>query len=372
MASGAPSGPSANKTHRSGRSRRLRLQHRRPRSPHPEWLNDAIYDTLPSRIRTFMLDTCILNEFSAPLCDTVRSTDDSGEYIVWLKGSSGRSPPVDRPGRKSLRLPKTPACFPREIGSVGTSDLRPRGGAFGKLPAAWYQKRGELLLAAEYHMASGDTTAGWLLLDRYHSHALESAPSISPQKTSPHLVSRIPQLAGFGLRHRSRISAFRRHSQSYYSNGPFDHIERPLRLAEQAFLARDDKPALGRAHAIRSLVYRYRGSADLAIDEGKHALDNLPTDLNWFRGSALLSQSFGFYLNGDAGSSAQCAAEARSEFVKAHDNRHAAIAETQHIEARYSCKARSSRQRSAVWPFWSCKAMPLTPSGDSPGQFSDS
>ncbi|WP_443613560.1 hypothetical protein, partial [Adlercreutzia sp.] len=40
-----------------------------------EWLNDAIYDTLPSRIRTFMLDTCILNEFSAPpLCDTVRST----------------------------------------------------------------------------------------------------------------------------------------------------------------------------------------------------------------------------------------------------------------------------------------------------------
>ena len=31
-----------------------------------EWLNDAIYDTLPSRIRTFMLDTCILNEFSAP------------------------------------------------------------------------------------------------------------------------------------------------------------------------------------------------------------------------------------------------------------------------------------------------------------------
>ena len=45
-----------------------------------------------------------------------------------------------------------------------------------------------------------------------------------------------------------------------------------------------------------------------------------------------MSQSFGFYLNGDAGSSAQCAAEARSEFVKAHDNRHAAIAETQHIE----------------------------------------
>ncbi len=35
-----------------------------------EWLNDAIYDTLPSRIRTFMLDTCILNEFSAPPCAT--------------------------------------------------------------------------------------------------------------------------------------------------------------------------------------------------------------------------------------------------------------------------------------------------------------
>lgn len=85
MASGAPSGPSANKridpedrddfvSNIGARDRRI-----------TEWLNDAIYDTLPSRIRTFMLDTCILNEFSAPLCDTVRSTDDSGDTSFGLR-----------------------------------------------------------------------------------------------------------------------------------------------------------------------------------------------------------------------------------------------------------------------------------------------
>lgn len=291
-----------------------------------EWLNDAIYDTLPSRIRTFMLDTCILNEFSAPLCDTVRSTDDSGEYIVWLK-DRGLISPVDDQGT-TFAYPKLLRAFLRDQFSR-TSDLAHEKDLWQKA-AAWYQKRGELLLAAEYHMASGDTTAGWLLLDRYHSHALESAPSISPQKTRLTWYREFLSWPDSVLAQEPDLCLSAAFS-SYYSKD-LDHIERPLRLAEQAFLARDDKPALGRAHAIRSLVYRYRGSADLAIDEGKHALDNLPTDLNWFRGSALLSQSFGFYLNGDAGSSAQCAAEARSEFVKAHDNRHAAIAETQHIE----------------------------------------
>ena len=63
MASGAPSGPSANKTQdRDDFVSNIGARDRRI----TEWLNDAIYDTLPSRIRTFMLDTCILNEFSAP------------------------------------------------------------------------------------------------------------------------------------------------------------------------------------------------------------------------------------------------------------------------------------------------------------------
>ena len=126
-----------------------------------EWLNDAIYDTLPSRIRTFMLDTCILNEFSAPLCDTVRSTDDSGEYIVWLK-DRGLISPVDDQGT-TFAYPKLLRAFLRDQFSR-TSDLAHEKDLWQKA-AAWYQKRGELLLAAEYHMASGDTTAGWLLLD---------------------------------------------------------------------------------------------------------------------------------------------------------------------------------------------------------------
>ena len=218
-------------------------------------------------------------------------------------------------------------------------------------------------------MASGDTTAGWLLLDRYHSHALESAPSISPQKTRLTWYREFLSWPDSALAQEPDLCLSAAFS-SYYSKD-LDHIERPLRLAEQAFLARDDKPALGRAHAIRSLVYRYRGSADLAIDEGKHALDNLPTDLNWFRGSALLSQSFGFYLNGDAGSSPNVPPRHGR-----NSSRPTTIAtpplQRPSTSRSYSCKARSSRQRSAVWPFWSCKAMPLTPSGDSPGQFSDS
>lgn len=84
-------------------------------------------------------------------------------------------------------------------------------------------------------MASGDTTAGWLLLDRYHSHALESAPSISPQKTRLTWYREFLSWPDSVLAQEPDLCLSAAFS-SYYSKD-LDHIERPLRLAEQAFLA---------------------------------------------------------------------------------------------------------------------------------------
>ena len=294
-----------------------------------EWLNDAIYETLPPHIRVFMLDTCILDELSVSLCDTIRAANDSREYIAWLKGH-GLVSPIDAQST-SFAYPKLLRAFLRNQFSR-TNDLAHEKDLWQKA-AAWHQERGELLLAAECHLASGDTTTGWLLLDRHHAQALGSIPAINSQKTRLTWYREFLNWPDSVLVQEPDLCLSAAFS-SYYSKD-LDHIERPLRLAEQSFLARGDTPGLGRTHAIRSLVYRYRGSANLAIAEGEHALDNLSADLNWFRGSALLSQSFGFYLNGAAASSVRCAAEAQSEFIKAHDNRHAAIAETQRIEALF-------------------------------------
>lgn len=174
-----------------------------------EWLNDAIYDTLPSRIRTFMLDTCILNEFSAPLCDTVRSTDDSGEYIVWLKDRGLISPWMTR----AQPSPTQNSCvLSSEISSVAPA-TSPTRRTFGK-------KRPRGIKSAE--------NSSWQLSTIWprETRRPDGFCSIA---TTPMLLralrpSALKRLASPGIEnssvgrirswHRSRISAFRRHSQA--------------------------------------------------------------------------------------------------------------------------------------------------------------
>ena len=161
-----------------------------------EWLNDAIYDTLPSRIRTFMLDTCILNEFSAPLCDTVRSTDDSGEYIVWLE-DRGLISPVDDQGT-TFAYPKLLRAF-LERSVQSHQRPRPREGPLAK--------SGRVVSKAREN-SSWQLSTIWPRETRRPDGFCSIAttpmllralrPSALKRLASPG-VSRIPQLAGLGL-----------------------------------------------------------------------------------------------------------------------------------------------------------------------------
>ena len=64
-----------------------------------EYLIEEVLERQPAEVRSFMLETSVLERLSAPLCDAVLSRADSGQRLAELASSNMFVVPLDREGR---------------------------------------------------------------------------------------------------------------------------------------------------------------------------------------------------------------------------------------------------------------------------------
>ena len=117
-----------------------------------DYLVQEVLDTLPSRLRTFLLDTAVLDELAGPLCDAVTGGDDGQELLEELERRNVFLVPLDDE-RTWFRYHH---LFADALRSRARATNPDRVRRLHRAAADWHERHGVLAVAVDHALAAGD------------------------------------------------------------------------------------------------------------------------------------------------------------------------------------------------------------------------
>ena len=133
------------------------------------YLSDEVLAKLAPELRTFLLDTSVLERLSAPLCDAVTGRDDGGEMLEWLHGHAVFLAPLRGTGRwyRYHRLFRSVLRHRLEVERPG--DAR----RLAQRAARWSLEQGDDDAAGDYLSAAEDWSGLLRLVSDRVAHKFE-------------------------------------------------------------------------------------------------------------------------------------------------------------------------------------------------------
>ena len=128
-----------------------------------DYLAEEVLQHQPPGVRSFLLQTSILDRFNASLCDAVTGQEDSAGMLEWLERSNLFLTPLD--GRREWYR------YHRLFSDLLQLELK--NTAPGSVPglhkraAAWYQDTGDIEATVRHTLASGDYRESGALIVRH-------------------------------------------------------------------------------------------------------------------------------------------------------------------------------------------------------------
>jgi LuxR family transcriptional regulator, maltose regulon positive regulatory protein len=139
-----------------------------------DYLSEEVLERQPDRVRTFLLQTSILERLSGPLCDAVTDRSDSQDLLEDLERANLFLIPLDAQ-RRWYR-------FHHLFSDLLRAELqRPGGGSIPELhrrAADWYQQHGLTDQAIRHASAAGDSARAARLVEEHLSVTLQRAESV--------------------------------------------------------------------------------------------------------------------------------------------------------------------------------------------------
>jgi len=240
-----------------------------------DYLSEEVLERQPDRLRSFLLQTSILERLSGPLCDAVTGGTDSQELLEALERANLFLIPLDDE-RRWWR-------FHHLFGDLLRARLQRTEGA--QLPelhrraAAWCEQHGLIDEAIQHALASGDAIWAARLVEQHANETLGRGENVSLGRW----LSLLPDDVV-----RSRPALCLAQSLMEFHRGHLDSAERLLEQAERAFDPGQEQDgfevptdagmvaevpaaiALLRAHAAGA-----RGDADRMAEHARSALAHL-------------------------------------------------------------------------------------------------
>jgi LuxR family maltose regulon positive regulatory protein len=128
-----------------------------------DYLTNEVLASLDAETHRFLIQTSILDRFTASLCDTVRGRDDSAAVLRTLEQSNQLLMPLDTRREWYRYHPLLADVLRQEAGNQGAPELA----AAHTRASAWYRDQGLIVDAARHAHTAGDTVAAVDLLGRY-------------------------------------------------------------------------------------------------------------------------------------------------------------------------------------------------------------
>jgi LuxR family transcriptional regulator, maltose regulon positive regulatory protein len=192
-----------------------------------DYLSEEVLERQPDQVRTFLLETSILERLSGPLCDAVTGRSDSQDLLEDLERANLFLIPLDE-GRRWWR-------FHHLFSDLLRAELQRADGRsmpeLHRRAADWYQQHGLIDETIRHALASGDSTWAARLVEEHLGETLQRAESVLLEQW----LSWLPEEM---VRSRPRLCLAQ--AMLEWHRHRLDEVERLLQHVEAALVARPD------------------------------------------------------------------------------------------------------------------------------------
>lgn len=244
-----------------------------------DYLTEEVLRREPERVQTFLLQTCILDRLTAPLCDTVTEQGDSQEMLENLERANLFIIPLDEE-RRWYRYHQLFADVLRHKLRQIEPDREPE---LHRKAGAWCEAHQLIDEAMRHALAADDAIRAARLVEQHFSNVLRRGEG----ETLRRWLSALPQEV---LRTRPRLALAK--AMVEFNTGRLELVEPLLADAEQAFAATPVSPhepsvseamsALANVPAgvalLRASMAGFQGNAERMRELAREALSYLSED----------------------------------------------------------------------------------------------
>ena len=248
-----------------------------------DYLVGEVLDNLPPGIRHCLLNTSILNRFSAPLCDVLLQTDktsatcgiDGQEFVNWLRNENMFIISLDTENRwfryHHLFQDLLQSQLRRRLKFEEISTLH-------SLASEWFEGRGLIDEALEFGLAAGDVERAAQLVERHRQFALDQNQWFRLEKW----LTLLPETV---VQERTELLIARAWVYLFYFR--FDAIF-PLLDRIESLLDQDSaqKSLRGEIALMRGYVLYFLGDGASSLKYVEKALEQIPISFYEARGQS--------------------------------------------------------------------------------------
>lgn len=270
-----------------------------------DYLIEEVLERQPADVRTFLLETAILDRLCGPLCDAVTGGRGDESNRVFGQGMLER---IEAANLFVVPLDDARGWYRYHhlFADVLRNRLRhlypDRVPDLYRRASDWCAGQGLTSEAIEYAFAGRDWPHAATLLDAAYRPLINRGQQVTLQRWFEMLPDAVRDAHPWLTVNYAWLLLF---------NGETDAYARPLARAESTWHARGDEHGLGEVARVRAHVARLREDAAGAITNGRDALALLARDDLPLRGSAAAALGKGLILSGALDEAATTLVEAR-------------------------------------------------------------
>jgi LuxR family maltose regulon positive regulatory protein len=233
-----------------------------------DYLTDEVLRRQPEEIRTFLLETSVLNRLSGPLCDAITGRQDSDIVLRKLEQANLFLVPLDA-HREWYRYHRLFSDFLR---SRLRHELPGRVADLHCWAADWHEAQGFIPEAIDHALAAQDFERAAQLISGEAERTLMRSEMVTfmgwAEALPPEMLKAMPRLSIY-------------YAWMLIMDGhPLEEAEERLREAEQADTA---GAATGELAVVRMLIALYQGNHELSARRAERALELLGDDRPFMR-----------------------------------------------------------------------------------------
>lgn len=287
-----------------------------------EYLVGEVIAAQSAAVQAFLLQTSVLNRLTGSLCDALTDQTDGALRLTQLERANLFLIPLGDDGRQAWY--RYHALFAEALRytarqQLGESAVR----ALIEKASRWYAAHGLIEEAIEAALAAPDFERAAALIEQ----AIEQR-DMNELYTLGRWAAQLPE----AVLHAHPNLCFRYalvllFTSDRYAPATMTQLERPLRVAEEAWRGANNEARLGQVLALRSTALLWQGDLTHAFAYARDSLELLPEHDVFWRGVSLLNVGLEEALNGHIDAAQQRFIETRA-LCGAARNIHGVLAAT--------------------------------------------
>jgi LuxR family maltose regulon positive regulatory protein len=270
-----------------------------------EYLVADVLNAQSASLQHFLLQTSLLTRLSGSLCDALTERQDSAQVLAHLDQANLFLYPLDGSGQWYRYHALFAEAMQHEARQrLGEEEWR----ELYRKASAWYEEQGLTHEAIEAALAGHDFAHAANIMER----------QLTPQNFQNEyytLLRWLEQLPEEELEARPGLCVIYATGLLYLSDrrSPVTPtlIERPLRIAERAWQAENNRAGLGEIEALRSSALWWQSDFARSFARARRSLELLDADDLVWRGSSLITLSIAEFFAGRPDQAQQMLGEAR-------------------------------------------------------------